>query len=403
MNIGMFTDTYLPQINGVATSVSLFKRYLEALGHKVYVFAPCKPESEERAYMVPSFPFLFQMEHKIALPQFFEFDKILKDLRLDILHSHAPFSMGFFAMKIQRKYSIPHVHTYHTLLSEYRHYIPAPLRPDKNSVEKFSAYFCNQMDGVIAPTKEIKNGLIGYGVEREIYILPTGVDMESFDGSPTIDVRKVLNIPEKSRILITVGRIAKEKNFEFIVKVFEHLYKEYKDIFLVIVGDGPQRKELEHYVKTHNIGDRVRFTGYIKRKHLVDYYKSSYLFVFASHTETQGLVLLEAMAASIPVVAIGDMGVLDVIEDGNGGILIYQENMEKFIAGVRKMLDDDEYYAEMSRKARRYVMGHWSMTVMAGRLEEIYEDVIQNTRKVKRKGYNRKIIEEKIWSKLLGI
>ncbi len=401
MNIGMFTDTYLPQVNGVATSVSLFKRYLEARGHKVYIFAPCKPESEERAYLVPSFPFLFQMEHKIALPQFFEFDKILKELKLDILHSHAPFSMGFFAMKIQKKYSIPHVHTYHTLLSEYRHYIPAPLRPDKNSVEKFSAYFCNQMDGVIAPTKEIKNELLRYGVETEIYTLPTGVDMESFEGKPNIDVRGELGIPKNSRILITVGRIAKEKNFEFVIRVFEYLYKQYKDIFLVLVGDGPQRKELEHYVESHNIDDRVRFTGYIKREHLIDYYKSSYLFVFASHTETQGLVLCEAMSAGIPVVAIGDMGVLDVVEDGNGGLLIYNEDVEKFAAAVKRLLNDEAYYREMSKRAKRHVMEHWSMDVMVTRLEKIYENVIQSTERQKGKRYNK--IESKIWSKLLGI
>ena len=385
MNIGMMTDTYIPQINGVATSVNLFKRYLESMGERVYVFSPMIPKNESGTFKVTGLKFLWEPQHRFAIPISHKILKLSTRLKIDVVHSHAPFSMGFQALRISEKLGLPHVHTYHTLLTEYRHYIPFPFRPTENAVREFSGWFCNSTDAVIAPTEKIKNELLGYGVEVPIYILPTGIDVDNFRRPLNFSVRKKHSIPENDRIVLFVGRIAKEKNPDFIIKAFAKLHDKLRNTTLIMIGDGPEMKEVSHLASRLKVLNHVVMTGYMPRNEIVEYYRESDVFAFASVTETQGLVVLEALSAGLPVVAVAKEGVADVLVDGVGCSLIDDVLLEPFVDKLLKILENPGLSVKMADDGMNYVLKHWSMETMTQRLDEIYKEVVKFSKKRRKK------------------
>jgi glycosyltransferase involved in cell wall biosynthesis len=372
LKIVMFSETYIPQVNGVATSIHLFRKYLEHRGHDVYVIAPVAPESDDRVLLIDGITFPTERQHKLPIPSNRMINDFIYEIKPDVIHSHAPFTLGFAALRVQKKFGIPHVHTYHTLLVEYRHYIPKPITPPKDAVEEFSAWFCNQVDHVISPTSEIKTELQKYGVERPITVLPTGIDTESFEKPDKFDIRKKHEIPPDHKILLFVGRLAKEKNLGFILEIFKELHKKFQKIKLIIVGDGPMKPKIEEYIADEEAGKNIILTGYIKRDNLIEYYKQSDLFVFASVTETQGLVVLESLAAGTPVVAVAKKGIKDVLMDGQGALLINDVDKYEFLKKVEKLLKDEDLLNNLSVIGKEYVKNYWSMEIMTERLEKLY-------------------------------
>ncbi|MGQ9856367.1 MAG: glycosyltransferase family 4 protein [Fervidobacterium sp.] len=372
MNVLMISDTYIPQINGVATSIYLSKKYLEMLGHQVYIVAPVAPEDDKSVLVVPGMPFLLEKQHRVVFANHIKILEFALEHKIDVLHSHDPLALGIRALKVQKDLKLPHVHTYHTLLTEYRHYVPPPLTPDRRSVEEFSRWFCNKVNTVIAPTYEIKDELINYGVERPIEVLPTGIDTIDFSKPAQRDIRAEYNIPSDAILLMYAGRLAKEKNLEFLSKVVSKHMHNNSQIWFLIVGDGPERKELERYFEEKGLSNRVIFTGYIPHKEIKDYYKAADLFVFASLTETQGLVVLEALASGTPVVAIAYKGIANVLVNGEGAITT-SISEEEFYDAIAKALEEKEF---LSEKGIEYVEKHWSMNTMAERLEKIYSKAI---------------------------
>ena len=385
MNIGMMTDTYIPQVNGVATSVSLFKRYLESLGERVYVFAPVVPKNESGTFKVSGLKVPTEPQHRFAIPISHKMLNLTTRLNIDIVHSHAPFSMGFQALRISEKLGIPHVHTYHTLLTEYRHYVPLPFRPTEEAVKKFSAWFCNSTDAVIAPTDKIKEELLGYGVTVPVHVLPTGIDVENFQRPMKFSIRQHHSIPQNHKIILYAGRIAKEKNLDFLLGAFALLHSELKNTTFIMVGNGPEMHEILHRASRMGISDHVIMTGYIPRENLVEYYRQADVFAFSSVTETQGLVVLEALASGLPVVAIAKEGIKDVLKNDVGCTLLNEVEMIPFVNALLKILRDPILTESMSADGVKYVTDHWSMNTMARRLDGIYQEVLKSSTRRRKK------------------
>jgi glycosyltransferase involved in cell wall biosynthesis len=382
MNIAMFSDTYVPQKNGVATAVKMYKDEMEKLGHNVFVFVPEYENSykreERNVFEFPALSYFKEKEQRFALPFSKQLFKI-KNLNLDIIHSHAPFSMGIMARILSSNLGLKHVGTHHTMYEYYRHYAPLIIRPSFNQSKKLIKHWCMKLDKVIAPTDNIKNVLIDYGVPYEhIVVIPTGIDMYSFDKPIKWDLRKEYNINEEDKILLFVGRLAKEKNIDFLIKnVFKKIVEEEKNVKFVIVGDGNERENLEEIVINEELQQKVIFTGGQAREKVIDAYKQANLFIFASYTETQGLVVLESLASGTPVVALGKMGVYDLLSRKNtGGIMIPELNADDFINNILRLLNNEEEYNKLSSKGKVFVKNNFSLTTNVEKLIEVYKNLI---------------------------
>lgn len=372
MRIGIFTDTYLPDTNGPVTVIQLMERELRKRGHEVCVFAPTHPGFEDVAsgvYRFPSLKFLHYEGLRVAVP----YDRKALDVipSLDIIHSHDPFPIGLLGLWASKRHRIPHIHTYHGLYTEYRCYLPRLIRPTRKTVERLSRAFCNRCDAIIAPSKQMKWELKGYGITSPIFPLPFGVDEEEFSRTSAWDVRGALNLPTE-HLLLYAGRLGWEKNIEFLLRSFQRLLSYQEGVRLIIAGNGPQRTFLKSYATELGIAPYVIFTGYLPREMLIDLYKQATLFVFSSKTETLGLVLLEAMMAGTPAVAVGKMGVLDVVTSGESGILV-EEDEEMFASACNSLLQDEKKRQRLAEAAQRQARSHGA-DASTMRLLEIYEE-----------------------------
>lgn len=355
MRIGLFSDTYLPQINGVTTTVHWLREELEHMGHEVYVFCPHygREKPDPHVIRLPAVTFLFHRESRVAFPMPLRARRILGEL--DAIHSHTPFSLGALALWAARWARIPHVHTYHTLYVAYRHYLPPPLRPPRRMAEVLSAAFCNRCDAVTVESTPIRDELLRYGVRVPIHVFPFGVNLRAFSCPIQYDLRADLALPDRAPVLLYVGRLAPEKNVFFLLRMFREVALRRPDVLLVMIGGGPSAEDLVHEASRLGVARRVLFPGYIGHDRLVDYYRQADLFVFASKTETQGMVVLEAMAAGLPVVAIPEMGVKDIVRDRENALCAPEDEV-RYAEAVLELLADaslrDKLRAGALRTAR---------------------------------------------------
>ncbi|AEH50971.1 glycosyltransferase family 4 protein [Pseudothermotoga thermarum] len=378
MKIAMMTDAYYPQPNGVAVSVYLYKKYLEKLGHEVYVVTPFGAKTDEKVLIIGGKSFPWEKNHFVpSSGRLLPIINFLKQNKIEVIHSHAPFALGFRALAVQKYLGLPHVHTYHTLLVEYRHYIPKPLRPSAKSVEEFSSWFCNMVNRVVAPTEKIKSELISYGVKRPIDVVPTGIDVEHFQKPCSSDIRKKFNIDKTCKLLLYVGRLAHEKNVLFLLDVLKKLREKHLNVHLLFVGDGPAREEILDYAIEINVDDFITLAGAVNRDELPDYYQQADLFVFASTTETQGLVVLEALAAGTPVVAVKKMGIANVLKEHEGALLVDEPNVHVFAEKVEQILSNHSLYENMRQRGKEYVASNWSMEKRVKELLETYQKALE--------------------------
>lgn len=352
MRIGFFTDTYTPQINGVVTSIRLFKQALEARGHEVFVFAPT-PETAEDAEDTVRFrsvPFVFQPEMRVAAPVSLDALRLLDEVDIDVVHAHDPFAIGLFGLRFARRHKIPYVHTYHTLYPEYVHYV-WETRLTKKVAEMLSREYCDACDSIVAPSTKIEDYLREWGVKRGIEIIATGVDIQKYSevDPPRIDALRLrLGLKPTDRVALFMGRLGREKNVEALIRAFWHCRCE--NAKLVICGDGPHHAELLALVDELSLEDRVIFAGYLEGKDTVAAYHLAHLFAFASTTETQGLVIGEAMAAGLPVVAASDRAVEDFVIDGVNGLVV-PGRAEDLAHAFDALLGDEDRRLRLSEAA----------------------------------------------------
>lgn len=376
MKIGVFTDSYRPYTSGVVNSIELFTRDLTSLGHEVNIFAPSyKNDGEDaRIFRFASVPAPTNREFSLAIPFSLRLRPAIKKLKPDIIHVHSPFLLGRLGARYARMLNVPLVFTFHTLYDLYVHYIPFGQDIARELTRRYCREFCNDCDMVITPTEIIAEHLTKHGVKAEIKTIPTGIDLERYQGRDDRWLHRKYHLADNTRILLCVGRLGKEKNMGFIIDVFARIHPRYPDTRLVIVGGGPEMASLKKRAGELGVDENVVFTGMVDKDEVVKYYRSSYLFVFASVTETQGLVLGEAKAAGVPSVAVRAYGVQEMVTDGEDGYLV-EPSREEFEEKLELLLNNTELRDKMGEAARLNAAG-LSSRASAAKLVESYREII---------------------------
>lgn len=387
----MISDVYFPRINGVSTSIQSFRSELIASGHRVSLICPDYPESltlerakdqhdDEDILRIPSRKVLLDPEDRMMnYRSIINLLPILRGRAIDLIHIHTPFVAHYAGLKLARALAIPVVESYHTFFEEYLYnYIRwAPRNWLKRAARFFSKSQCNSVDALVVPSTPMRDALQNYGVTTPMHILPTGLHLEAFRTPPTSNFRATLSIRDDQPLLLYVGRVALEKNINFLIDIMPLVIKESPDAVLVIAGEGPAQSHLRRKVADKNLQACVKFVGYMRRDGaLQDAYRAADLFVFASRTETQGLVLLEALALGTPVVALGIMGTLDVL-NADGGCVIAPENHAGFAEAVNHTLNQPDRYQQLVEQAPRYA-DTWSAAQKAQQLVELYQQLRSN-------------------------
>ncbi len=380
LRIAIFSDSALPVLNGVSISIDALIRELRNQGHSVHLFCPHFPKHREADTNTHRFRALetpWTKGFPLAYPPFIRQLQKFRRYEFDIIHTHTIGIVGFVGLRWAESHDLPIVATYHTLYDRYAHYIPLlPKRYTRFKIAKHTNFFYSSVDHVITPSEASKKWLRRHSVETPLTVIPTGASPRVFlDRS---EVRQSLGIPADHRILLYVGRLAIEKNMETLFEMAKLAMSENDHIRLLVVGDGPYRGECQALVRRHGIGDRVRFVGFVPPAEVSRYYTAADLFVFASVTETQGLVVQEAMSYGLPAVCVAGGGAGASIESGVNGALV-RNDPRMFAATVLQLLADDERYTRMSEAASRSVRQNGTPE-MCERVVDVYRRVIHARR-----------------------
>jgi len=389
MKIGFFTDAYLPEGFGVQTSIDSFRKNLEDLGNEVYVFAPffkSYKDANPRVFRFPSLKVIEKPEMRLAysfLPVK-SLEKINK-LKFDIIHAHTPFTLGFLGKRVARQQKIPLIYTHHTQYADYAKFYLKEKILLPYIARSLISRFSNKADFVISPSYKIKNFLRELNVKKPIFILPTGIDTGRFGASEKnrTAIRKKLDLSQNAKIVIFVGRMGEEKNIDFILEAFKEVLKRNSQAVLLMVGDGPHFENLRQNAKNLGIESSVVFTGSIDRKEVPRYYRAADVFVFASLTDTQGIVILEAMASGLPVVALKDDALKGILIPGKNGFFVNPKNRNSRIVFAKKILEIFENFP-LSKKFEAFALktaSQFSEKKQAGKLLAIYRKLIRLNKK----------------------
>lgn len=384
MRILMVSDVYFPRINGVSTAIQTLRRELQRAGHGVTLIAPsygvCSDPADDhgpvyrigarRVWNDPEDRMMSATAVHRLLP-------VLAQARFDLVHVHTPFVAYYTGKKIARSLRLPLVETYHTFFEEYLyHYVPLLPRAFMRELARtFSRRQCQDVDGLVVPSEPMQRRLRDYGVSTPMTVIPTGIELHDFASGDGARFRERHGIAANRPVLLYVGRVAHEKNVAFLLHMLARVRIVRPDALLVIAGEGPGRASLEAQTRSLGLADNVMFAGYLDRRtELPDCYRAADLFVFASRTETQGLVLLEAMASGLPVVGLAVMGTADVLKHGQGA-WVAEDDVADFATKVLTLLDDNRLRATLAERAVEYVRG-WTAAELSARLVEFYEQTV---------------------------
>lgn len=380
MRVVMVSDVFFPRINGVSTAIQTYRESLRAHGVDVVLVAPAYggEKDEEWVRRVPARPVPGDPEDRLA--RWGAMNRAVEAALAeggDLVHVQTPFLAHYAGMRMARRFRVPVVATYHTLFEEYlAHYVPlVPSGWLKALARRFSQRQCNALDAVIVPSTAMRRRLSEYGVTARQHVLPTGVSLNTPAEGARGWFRARHGIDEAKRVALYVGRVAHEKNIDFLLDVAEQVREGVPDFLLVIAGDGPALPALQQAVANRGLGDRVRFIGYLDRGgELPACYAAADAFVFASRTETQGLVLLEAMSTGLPVVALAEMGTADILGPERGA-LVPDGNPYAFALALTRLLNDEGLRRQLSDEACSYA-AEWSSDALAGRMAVLYRQIV---------------------------
>jgi len=382
------SDVYFPRVNGVSTSIRTFRQDLATCGVETLLVVPSYVQSgaPSSGGSLSDEPGILRVSSS-GVPkdpedrrmQWGALNRVLSTIprgRVDVVHIQTPFIAHYAAARFARRNGVPCVATYHTFFEEYlHHYVPVlPRSIGRYLARSFTRSQCADVQALIAPSDPMRDVLLEYGVSTPIHVLPTGLPADRFNPGIAERFRSEQGIPAGRPLVTYVGRVAHEKNIEFLVKVFVEVRKTVPEAMLVIAGEGPAREPLRQLVARLGLEKDVHFAGYLDRNTgLLDCYAAANVFVFASRTETQGLVLLEAMAQGAPVVSTAELGTRSVLKAGCGALVV-EEQLQPFTAAVVQVLQDAALRSDLAERGRTYART-WSSAIMARRLADLYESL----------------------------
>jgi glycosyltransferase involved in cell wall biosynthesis len=387
MRVLMISDVFFPRVNGVSTSIATFRESLAA--HDVHctliapdygiapdesVCADALPTTADALVRVSSWTVPLDPEDRLMRGAALE--RALRRIdpgSIDLVHVQTPFRAHYAGVRFARRHGLPVIETYHTHFEEYfHHYLPwLPRAWLRGTARALSRRQCNAVDVVIAPSPAMRDVLRAYGVERPVTVLPTGLDLPLFARGDGQRFRRERGIAEDRPVLVVVSRVAHEKNIDFLIEVVDRVRRDFPGVLLVIAGEGPAQTHLQQLVARHALTAHVMFVGYLDRRGpLQDCYRAGDLFLFASRSETQGLVLLEALALGVPVVALAELGTREIVLPQRGAVAA-PDDIEGFASITSDLLRDRARRERMASDARAFAQT-WATDSIARRLREIY-------------------------------
>ncbi len=389
MNIGIFTNNYLPNPYGVTQSIESFRRQFEKRGHAVYVFAPRAEgykDENPRVFRYPSVDLKYKISFPLAIPFSFKIHKIIKNLELDIIHSQHPNLLGGAAAKWAKRKKIPLVFTWHTLYDQYVHF--APLVPKKWAAKwiiKKAVKYANRADCVITPTESVKEIIKTWGVtNKNIISIPSGVEEDFYQDADRNKIRNKYGIKENEILLLLVSRLTAEKNIKFLFRSLTSILSQRERRNLVkflVVGGGYLVPKLKSMARENGLENKIIFAGVIGKEELKNYYAAGDIFVYASKSETQGMIVSEAMYMGLPVVAVDATGSKDLIENNVNGFLV-PEKEDEFTKTVMKLIKDAELRKKMGENSARIAREKYTDKICACRMLEVYKKSIDSKKSV---------------------
>jgi glycosyltransferase involved in cell wall biosynthesis len=390
VRILFISDVYFPRVNGVSTSIRTFREDLTRRGIETVLIAPDyegQPQPAEQGLIrvpagrVPRDP----EDRRLRWGALGRALEALRHLDFDLVHIQTPFVAHYAGVRFARRLRIPCIETYHTFFEEYvHHYVPAlPRVVGRTFARAVTRSQCRDVQALIAPSEPLRGSLLEYGISTPVHVIPTGLPADRFTPGEGRRFREFAGLPADRPLVTYIGRVAHEKNIEFLVRMFIQVRERVPRAMLVIAGEGPARESLGRLVAGLGLGADVHFAGYLDRDTLLlDCYAAASVFVFASRTETQGLVLLEAMAQGVPIVSTAELGTRSILLPASGALVV-AEKIGPFAAGVVRVLTEPGLASSVSQLGRPYART-WSSAAMAGRLSELYLSVAEPANTVAR-------------------
>lgn len=403
MKICMFTNTYLPHVGGVARSVSFFAEDLRKRGHQLMIIAPTFPGCEEHdrteagIFRVPAIQKFNGSDFSVRIPSPFLVDEQIDSFRPDIIHSHHPYLLGDAALRAARRRNLPLLFTHHTLYEEYAHY----LSENPDNMKRFAVFlstnYANLCDRVIAPSESIRDLIRERGVDVPVTVIPTGTDIPFFAQGEGKGFRRKYDIPETSFVIGHLGRLAPEKNLDYLAKALVPVLKKEKDSRFLVAGAGPSADNIAQIFHGSGIRNRLVLTGKVTGQDLADAYQAMDIFAFSSLSETQGMVLTEAMAAGVPVIALDAPGAREVVRDGkNGRLLDRDAGEDQFADAVLDAMRESEKMLLWIKNAEKTALSFGRKKTVE-KLQQLYADAMRE----KQGEGNNKSGNLDLWDKFL--
>ena len=375
----MMTNTFTPHVGGVARSVQSFTNEYRKRGHRVLVVAPefeGTPENELDVVRMPAIQNFNGSDFSVALPVPGPLFSALDRFKPDIIHSHHPFLIGATAVRLAYTHEVPLVFTHHTMYEQYTHYVPGDSQALKRFVIGLSTSYANLCDQVFAPSESIAGVIRQRGVTVPIAVIPTGVHTELFIRGDGAGFRRAMNIPGQALVIGHLGRLAPEKNLEFLAHAVAEFLKAHNQAHFLVAGVGPSREEMRQIFDRQGVSSRVHFIGVLQHRELADALHAMDVFVFTSKSETQGMVLTEAMAAGLPVIALDAPGVREVVEDGKNGRLLKSEDIALYVAALHWFFSLSEEQLRQLKQSAIDTSQKFSIERTADRALALYEKLI---------------------------